>query len=89
MRIGYARSSVTLPVVAAEREENFCDGGGGGGGGGAAASSNQAEVEHAEAIRLGAPPIDDAWATPGLVGPFVLTFGLHCTFHISPIPTKC
>ena len=73
-------------MVAAEREENFCDGGG---GRGAAASSNQAEVAHAEAIRLGAPPIDDAWVTPGLVGPFVLTFGLHCTFQISPIPTKC
>ena len=58
-------------------------------GGGAAASSNQAEVAHAEAIRLGAPPIDDAWVTPGLVGPFVLTFGLHCTFQTSPIPTKC
>ena len=64
-------------------------GGGAGGGGGAAASSSQSEVAHAEAIRLGAPPIDDAWATPGLVGTFVLTFGLHCTFQISPIPTKC
>jgi len=89
MRVDRIRPKLRHLACGGCRERGGGGGEEGGGGGGAAAASNQAEVAHAEAIRLGAPPIDDAWATPGLVGTFVLTFGLHCTFQISPIPTKC